>query len=104
MGPDVIWHDDKPFTARDVKFTWDLLTGKSNEKLSVNRRRVVAISGLRVVFWEPRWRKDLRWRRQLRHGSSLGAKARRSSSIVRFTSRNSAACSSSVRSRFMAPI
>src|SRR6516225_5949665 len=27
----VAWHDGKPFTARDVVCTWDLLTGKSNE-------------------------------------------------------------------------
>src|SRR3954451_11352639 len=25
----VRWHDGKPFTARDVQCTWDLLTGKS---------------------------------------------------------------------------
>src|SRR5712692_3285362 len=25
------WHDDKPFTAKDVVCTWDLLTGKSIE-------------------------------------------------------------------------
>ena len=30
------WHDHKPFTAKDVKCTWDLLTGKSNEKFRVN--------------------------------------------------------------------
>ena len=33
------WHDGKPFTARDVQCTWDLLTGKSSEKLGVNPRR-----------------------------------------------------------------
>src|SRR6266404_4626109 len=27
----VIWHDGKPFTARDVQCTWDMLTGKSSE-------------------------------------------------------------------------
>src|SRR5882724_4541263 len=27
----VAWHDGKPFTAKDVKCTWDLLTGKSSE-------------------------------------------------------------------------
>src|SRR5437870_3190495 len=26
----VKWHDGKPFTAKDVKCTWDLLTGKSS--------------------------------------------------------------------------
>ena len=28
----VKWHDGKPFTARDVKCTWDLLTGKAEQK------------------------------------------------------------------------
>jgi len=35
----VKWHDGKPFTAKDVKCTWDLLTGKSNEKLRLNPRK-----------------------------------------------------------------
>ncbi len=35
----VKWHDGKPFTARDVQCTWDLLTGKSAEKLRVNPRK-----------------------------------------------------------------
>ena len=35
----VAWHDGKPFTAKDVKCTWDLLTGKSSEKLRVNPRK-----------------------------------------------------------------
>ena len=35
----VRWHDGKPFTAKDVVCTWDLLTGKSSEKLRVNPRR-----------------------------------------------------------------
>ena len=35
----VRWHDGRPFTARDVKCTWDLLTGKSSEKLRLNPRR-----------------------------------------------------------------
>src|SRR5207247_7957704 len=26
----ITWHDGRPFTANDVKCTWDLLTGKSN--------------------------------------------------------------------------
>jgi peptide/nickel transport system substrate-binding protein len=33
------WHDGKPFTAKDVLCTWDLLTGKSSEKLRINPRR-----------------------------------------------------------------
>src|SRR5271165_5430044 len=35
----VRWHDGKPFTAADVKCTWDMLTGKSSEKLRVNPRK-----------------------------------------------------------------
>ncbi len=35
----VKWHDGQPFTAKDVKCTWDLLTGKSAEKLRLNPRK-----------------------------------------------------------------
>jgi peptide/nickel transport system substrate-binding protein len=35
----VKWHDGKPFTAADVKCTWDLLTGQSADKLRVNPRK-----------------------------------------------------------------
>jgi peptide/nickel transport system substrate-binding protein len=35
----VRWHDGKPFTSRDVKCTWDLLTGKANERFRINPRR-----------------------------------------------------------------
>jgi len=35
----VKWHDGKPFTASDVKCTWDLLTGKTSEKLRLNPRK-----------------------------------------------------------------
>ena len=35
----VKWHDGKPFTAADVKCTWDLLLGKANDKLRVNPRK-----------------------------------------------------------------
>jgi peptide/nickel transport system substrate-binding protein len=35
----VKWHDGRPFTAGDVKCTWDLLTGKSSEKLRINPRK-----------------------------------------------------------------
>ena len=35
----VKWHDGKPFTAKDVKCTWDLLMGKSGEKLRLNPRK-----------------------------------------------------------------
>jgi peptide/nickel transport system substrate-binding protein len=33
------WHDGKPFTAADVKCTWDLLQGKAAEKLRLNPRK-----------------------------------------------------------------
>jgi peptide/nickel transport system substrate-binding protein len=35
----VTWHDGKPFAAKDVVCTFDLLTGKSSEKLRVNPRK-----------------------------------------------------------------
>jgi peptide/nickel transport system substrate-binding protein len=35
----VTWHDGQPFTAKDVKCTWDLLTGKSSEKFRINPRK-----------------------------------------------------------------
>src|SRR6201996_8996780 len=34
----VKWHDGKPFTAADVKCTWDLLQNKTKEKLRLNAR------------------------------------------------------------------
>src|SRR3984957_14085785 len=35
----VKWHDGKPFTAADVKCTWDLLMGLGNDKLRINPRK-----------------------------------------------------------------
>src|SRR6202030_834694 len=35
----VKWHDGKPFTAADVKCTWDLVQGKATERLRVNPRK-----------------------------------------------------------------
>jgi peptide/nickel transport system substrate-binding protein len=35
----VKWHDGMPFTAKDVKCTWDTLAGRSSEKLRVNPRK-----------------------------------------------------------------
>ncbi len=35
----VKWHDGVPFTAKDVKCTWDTLAGRSSEKLRVNPRK-----------------------------------------------------------------
>jgi len=34
----VKWHDGKPFSANDVKCSWDLLLGKAPQKLRVNAR------------------------------------------------------------------
>src|SRR5215469_9151310 len=39
LRKDVKWHDGQPFTAKDVKCTWDLLTGKSEQKLRINPRK-----------------------------------------------------------------
>src|SRR3984893_1022877 len=54
----VKWHDGKPFTAADVKCTWDLLTGRGEDKLRVNPRKswwrnleAVAVNGdYQVIF------------------------------------------------------
>jgi peptide/nickel transport system substrate-binding protein len=35
----VRWHDGKPFTAKDVKCTWDMLAGNSSEKFRINPRK-----------------------------------------------------------------
>ena len=35
----VIWHDGNPFTAADVKCTWDLILGKGQDKLRTNPRK-----------------------------------------------------------------
>ena len=39
LRQDVRWHDGRPFTAKDVVCTWDLLAGKSAEKLRINPRQ-----------------------------------------------------------------
>ena len=44
----VTWHDGKPFTAADVKCTWDLLIETSSDKLRVNPRRLAYINLERV--------------------------------------------------------
>jgi peptide/nickel transport system substrate-binding protein len=54
----VSWHDGKPFTARDVKCTWDLLLGRGNDHLRVNPRKtwygnideIVVDSDLQATF------------------------------------------------------
>ncbi|MBV8889359.1 MAG: ABC transporter substrate-binding protein [Alphaproteobacteria bacterium] len=38
LRDDVKWHDGQPFTAADVKCTFDLLTGQAKEKLRLNYR------------------------------------------------------------------
>src|SRR5215472_11647679 len=35
----VKWHDGKPFTAKDVVCTWDLLLGKATDRLRTNPRK-----------------------------------------------------------------
>jgi peptide/nickel transport system substrate-binding protein len=35
----VKWHDGKPFTANDVKCTWDMLLGRSDAKRRLNPRK-----------------------------------------------------------------
>src|SRR5271165_6733459 len=35
----VKWHDGEPFTAKDVKCTWDMLAGRSAEKFRINPRK-----------------------------------------------------------------
>jgi len=35
----VKWHDGKPFTARDVRCTWEMLLGRSEAKLRTNPRK-----------------------------------------------------------------
>lgn len=36
----VKWHDGKPFTAKDVQCTWDMLQGKSKARMRKNPRKV----------------------------------------------------------------
>ena len=35
----VKWHDGKPFTSADVQCTWDMLIGKSPNKLQLRQAR-----------------------------------------------------------------
>jgi peptide/nickel transport system substrate-binding protein len=53
----VSWHDGKPFTAADVKCTWDLILGRGPEKLRANPRKAwyrnldrVSVKGDSVTF------------------------------------------------------
>src|SRR6516165_9799964 len=55
----VKWHDGQPFTAKDVQCTWDMLIGKSKEKLRANPRspwyrnldRVTANGDYEAIFY-----------------------------------------------------
>ena len=55
----VKWHDGKPFTAADVKCTWDLVQGKTAEKLRVNPRKAW-YDNLAEVLDQRRLRGDFR--------------------------------------------
>src|SRR5438477_10663475 len=44
LRDEVKWHDGKPFTAKDVKCTFDLLLGTASETLRLNPRRGTATS------------------------------------------------------------
>src|SRR5437764_7055149 len=46
---DVKWHDGKPFTAADVKCTWDMLLGRGKEKLRLNPRETWYLNLSEVV-------------------------------------------------------
>src|SRR5579862_5524465 len=58
LHPGVKWHDGKPFTANDVRCTWELLQGTAKDKLRLNPRkewyhnvaRVTADSDLEATF------------------------------------------------------
>jgi len=57
----VKWHDGRPFTAADVKCTFDLLTNQGKEKFRLNYRETwwvnvesTTTNGDREVFWAPR--------------------------------------------------
>ena len=52
LRQDVKWHDGKPFTAADVKCTWDLLLDKRPDKLRLNPRK--------TGYDEPKRRNDER--------------------------------------------
>src|SRR5262249_30575840 len=39
LRQDIKWHDGKPFTASDVKCTWNVLQGKTSDKLRINPRK-----------------------------------------------------------------
>src|SRR6266481_4070359 len=58
LHPGIKWHDGNPFTAADVKCTWELLQGTTKDKLRLNPRkewwhnvdRVTADGDLQATF------------------------------------------------------
>ena len=55
----VKWHDGKPFTAKDVKCTWDMLQGKTADKLRLNPRK--PWYGYELGDWSDRDREEAQW-------------------------------------------
>ncbi len=49
LQPGVKWHDGKPFTAADVKCTFELVAGRATDKLRTNPRRTLYENVLEVV-------------------------------------------------------
>src|SRR5229473_2840111 len=81
----VKWHDGKPFTANDVKCTFELLQGTGPEKLRVNPRkswwRRTRITGSRV---DPiSMRSSTRSSRTCRRGCWLSSPARSITTMAR---------------------
>ncbi len=48
LHPGVKWHDGKPFTAKDVVCTWDLLQGKSRDGCASTRARPGGTTSVRL--------------------------------------------------------
>ena len=40
LRENVRWHDHKPLTSHDIKYTWDILKGASTKKLRKNPRKI----------------------------------------------------------------
>ena len=106
----VKWHDGVPFTAKDVKCTWDMLMGKSTAKFRKNPRKswyenvteITTNGDFEVTFNLKRpqpslcccWRRDIRRSiratcRRPRCARTRSAPARSSSSSSRRTNRSS---------------
>jgi peptide/nickel transport system substrate-binding protein len=87
----ISWHDGKPFTARDVQCTWDMLTGKSSEKLRLNPRKdwYRNLEGLSTS--RPFWHCSLRGFRQ----SILATSRRATCAVIRLAPARSNSSNSS---------